>query len=89
MVDRIALKPYAIHPSRPKENPIHLKARDVVMMPMFTIQRDEKYYPNPEKFDPERFNDVNKDKIINGTYFPFGMGPRVCIGKLAHQPLGM
>ncbi|KAI2474327.1 hypothetical protein C4B38_000394 [Diabrotica virgifera virgifera] len=42
--------------------------------------RDPKYFPNPEKFDPERFadNNVNAEELL---YFPFGEGPRACIGK--------
>ncbi|KAF2882403.1 hypothetical protein ILUMI_23773 [Ignelater luminosus] len=42
----------------------------------------EKYFSNPEMFDPERFSDLNKHKIISGSYLPFGDGPRNCIGEL-------
>lgn len=45
------------------------------------IQRDPKYYPNPDQFDPDRFSDANKDNIVPGTYLPFGVGPRGCIGS--------
>jgi cytochrome P450 family 6 len=45
------------------------------------IHRDENHYPNPLKFDPERFNDVNKVKRNNYAYMPFGIGLRNCIGK--------
>ena len=41
-------------------------------------RQDEKYYPNPELFDPERFAEGNK--IPKGAYLPFGDGPRICIG---------
>lgn len=51
------------------------------MYPIYSIQHDEKYYDNPDKFDPERFNDDNKHKIKPFTYMPFGVGPRNCIGK--------
>ncbi|KAJ9579359.1 hypothetical protein L9F63_024533, partial [Diploptera punctata] len=37
------------------------------------------YYLDPDKFDPERFNEENKDKIKSFTYMPFGLGPRMCI----------
>lgn len=36
------------------------------------IHYDSKYYPNPENFDPERFNEENRGKIEPGTYLPFG-----------------
>lgn len=41
---------------------------------------DETYFPEPQKFDPERFSDENKHNIKPGTYSPFGVGPRNCIG---------
>lgn len=52
----------------------------IVCIPIFSIYRDEKYFPDPETFDLERFSDVNKSKIQTGAYMPFGMGPRNCIG---------
>ncbi|XP_053683463.1 probable cytochrome P450 9f2 [Sabethes cyaneus] len=52
-----------------------------IWMPAIAIQNDPKYYPNPEKFDPERFDQQNLSKIDTGTYIPFGIGPRNCIGS--------
>lgn len=52
-----------------------------IIFPIYAVQHDPKYFPEPEKFDPERFNDENKHKIVSGTYAPFGLGPRNCIGK--------
>lgn len=49
------------------------------------IHMDEKFYPNPEVFDPERFSDENKHKIQPFTFMPFGMGPRNCIGKYSDE----
>lgn len=45
------------------------------------IHHDPEYYPDPEKFDPERFSEENKNKRPACTYLPFGDGPRICIGK--------
>jgi cytochrome P450 len=42
---------------------------------------DERWYPDPERFDPERFLPPRVDNIPHGAWFPFGMGPRVCIGQ--------
>lgn len=50
-------------------------------MPVFSLQRDAKYFPNPDKFDPERFSDENKDSIDPFAFLPFGLGPRQCIGN--------
>jgi cytochrome P450 family 9 len=52
-----------------------------VWIPIGAIQMDQKYFPNPEKFDPYRFSDENKSNIQTGTFIPFGMGPRICIGS--------
>ncbi|XP_001947920.1 cytochrome P450 6a2 [Acyrthosiphon pisum] len=52
-----------------------------IIIPAYCIHNDPKYYPNPGTFDPERFSTEEKAKRLNGTYIPFGDGPRLCIGK--------
>lgn len=41
-------------------------------IPIFGIHHDDRYYKNPEKFDPERFNEENRRNIDPDTYLPFG-----------------
>lgn len=52
-----------------------------VIIPTYAIHRDEKYYPNPDVFDPERFSPKNIGNIPKYGYLPFGEGNRICIGK--------
>ncbi|XP_033625952.1 cytochrome P450 3A13-like [Asterias rubens] len=51
-----------------------------VLMNVWGIHRDEEYWPEPDKFDPERFSPERKPLIQACTYVPFGFGPRNCIG---------
>jgi len=53
----------------------------VVTIPTLGLQMDPKYWDDPEEFIPERFSEENKGKIRSGTYFPFGQGPRICLGN--------
>ncbi|XP_074596441.1 cytochrome P450 4c3-like [Brevipalpus obovatus] len=48
---------------------------------IYSIHHDEEIYPNPDKFDPSRFEPDNFAKIPPGAYIPFGDGPRRCIGE--------
>ena len=52
-----------------------------MLIPAYGLHRDPEYFPDPEKFDPGRFNEDNKTKIWDYTYIPFGDGPRICIGN--------
>ena len=51
-----------------------------ISFPIFLIHRNPKYWPNPDKFDPERFK-PGEQSYPSFAYLPFGEGPRNCIGK--------
>jgi len=47
----------------------------------YVMHRNARYWPNPERFDPERFTEPAKKARPQFVYFPFGGGIRVCIGE--------
>lgn len=49
-----------------------------VYVPLFALHYDEKHFPNPDEYDPSRFDDENAKKQC---YMPFGDGPHNCIGN--------
>lgn len=80
-LDRKSIKPYTIEPKDTSEKPLHLEKGTTIWIPVSSFHHDEEYFPNPMKFDPERFNEDNKHNIHPYTYLPFGSGPRICLGQ--------
>ncbi|XP_038211824.1 cytochrome P450 9e2-like isoform X1 [Zerene cesonia] len=81
-LDRVCAKDYNMgKPNSKSSKDFILRKGEIVLIPMWCIHRDPEFFPNPEKFDPERFSEKNKDKINPMTYMPFGVGPRNCIGS--------
>jgi cytochrome P450 family 6 len=69
--------------------PIKLRRTDVtlekglqVLLPVLGLHHGPKYYPDPERFDPERFSEEEKKKRPHFSFLPFGEGPRICIGSV-------
>lgn len=70
-IDGYSLEPYS-HFKIPLGMPI--------WVPIHAIAKDEKYFPQPLTFDPNRFN--NADNLPRCSFlFPFGAGPKQCIGQ--------
>ena len=57
----------------------------VLFMSQWIVHRDERYFPAPLSFKPERWDDGFARSLPRFAYFPFGGGARVCIG----QPLAL
>ncbi|HKF03363.1 MAG TPA: cytochrome P450 [Candidatus Sulfotelmatobacter sp.] len=58
-----------------------LPAKTTVLISQFVVHRDPRFFPNPLRFDPERFTAEAKARRTKFTYFPFGAGFRQCIGE--------
>lgn len=74
-LDREAMADYKV----PNSNLI-IKKGTPIIIPMIGLHYDPEYFPEPEKFDPERFAD-NRSQIKSCTYIPFGDGPHTCVGR--------
>jgi cytochrome P450 len=61
-----------------------------VLMPQWAVQRDPRWFDEPDEFRPERWTQEFQKKLPKFAYFPFGGGPRVCIGdKFALMEMGL
>jgi cytochrome P450 len=58
-----------------------LKKGLTVFMAQWVTQRDPRWWPDPEQFRPERWLDGSTENLPKYAYFPFGGGPRICIGN--------
>ncbi len=52
-----------------------------LLMPEWSVQRDPRFFEEPEAFRPERWTDAFQKSLPKFAYFPFGGGPRLCIGN--------
>lgn len=73
-IGRRPLQPYRIAE-------YEIPARTVMLMSPYVVHRDPRWFPEPEKFDPDRFLPENVGARPKFSYFPFGGGARVCIGE--------
>ncbi|CAF5147143.1 unnamed protein product, partial [Rotaria magnacalcarata] len=71
--DRVASQDYQL-------GDYHIPKGTIINVPVYSIHHDAEYWPEPEKFIPERFSSAEKAKRHPVTFLPFGDGPRNCIG---------
>jgi cytochrome P450 len=83
LLQRLPLHDYEL-PAPNGNGTITLPAGTGVYISISGLHLDPTYFPEPEKFDPDRFTEENKQSRQNYSYIPFGEDPRNCIGKDRH-----
>jgi cytochrome P450 len=73
-MSRLAMEDYEV-------GDYHIPAGSICMLSPYVMHRSPEYFPDPERFDPERWALEAKDSRPKFSYFPFGGGPRLCIGE--------
>ncbi|MEP7344334.1 MAG: cytochrome P450 [Gemmatimonadaceae bacterium] len=59
----------------------HIPERSIVVMSQWVTHRDRRWFPEPERFDPDRWLPGQANERPKFSYFPFGGGSRLCIGE--------
>ena len=74
LVGRRAVNEYSI-------GPYYVPPRSIIVMSQWIVHRDPRYYADPDRFEPDRWTPEFKAALPRFAYFPFGGGPRQCIGE--------
>ncbi len=91
LTERVVLESMRLYPpawgiAREALTPVEIggyqfrKGAEFVMAP-WVVHRDRRWFPEPESFNPARWENDLQKRLPRFTYFPFGGGPRVCIGN--------
>ncbi len=59
----------------------HVPKGTQLYLNQWVVQRDPRWFDEPDVFKPERWDNDLVKRLPHGVYFPFGDGPRVCIGN--------
>lgn len=84
--ETLRLYPAAYLVGREATEPVELgghriEAGTTVMVSIYGMHRRPEYFPDPERFDPDRFLPERERELPRGAYLPFADGPRICIGN--------
>ncbi|MBX3126344.1 MAG: cytochrome P450 [Polyangiaceae bacterium] len=91
LTERIIKESMRLHPpvwaiGRQPLRDVRLGGHDIpagteLVMSQWVVHRDPRFFPDPEAFDPDRFLPERARALPRFAYFPFGGGPRVCVGS--------
>ncbi|HEX8843988.1 MAG TPA: cytochrome P450 [Pyrinomonadaceae bacterium] len=73
-IGRLALKDYEV-------GGYVIPARSLVLLSPYVTHRDERFFPQAERFDPKRWTQEARESRPQFSYYPFGGGTRRCIGE--------
>lgn len=59
---------------------MHIPKGTMILMSIYELHRYEDFWEKPATFYPDRFNEIDK-KLYQDYYYPFGAGPRMCVGN--------
>jgi cytochrome P450 len=59
----------------------NIPAKSLVLLSQYVTHRDARFFPDPVRFDPERWTTAARESRPQFAYFPFGGGTRRCIGE--------
>ena len=79
-LNRLCSQEFELPPATPEGKPFKIPVGMNIFVPVAGFHSDPDLYPDPEKFDPERFTD-KKVNTADVTNLGFGLGPRMCIGN--------
>nr|CAD7439917.1 unnamed protein product [Timema bartmani] len=74
MLNRVCSKSYTIPGTE-----VRIERGTQVIIPVYALNHDPQYFPDPERFYPERFDPENKSSSDLLDFLPFGIGSRKCI----------
>ena len=80
--ERVAGKDMSLETSDGKTR-FNVMKGDILQIPIYSLHHNEDYFPQPEKYEPERF--IGPPTFPKTAYIPFGQGPRNCIAKRLAQ----
>jgi cytochrome P450 len=79
-LQKLCTKAFTFTP-KTTNKPVTIDEGTSIILPVYGLQNDPKYYEDPDSYKPERFLGNNKENLTKYTFLPLGEGPRACLGE--------